>query len=126
MKRLWFGVGLLIFLLVVSICLGHILEDLTRPAEADLNRASVAALDGNWPLATALYQRAGNDWDSYRDLAAALARHDPIEEIDCAFAALPGYASNLDAASFCAACDQLSQMLHSLTQPHGPNWWNIL
>ena len=126
MKRLWFGVGLLIFLLVVSICLGHILEDLTQPAEADLNRASVAALDGNWPLATALYQRAGNDWDSYRDLAAAMVRHEPIEEIDYAFATLPGYAASQDTASFCAACDQLSQMLHSLTQPHGPNWWNIL
>ena len=126
MKRLWIGVGLLIVLLAVSICMGHILEDLTLPAEQDLNRASVAALEGNWPLAAALYLRAGQDWERYRNLAAALVRHDPIEEIDGGFATLPAYAACQDAVSFCAACDQLAQQLHSLTQPHGSNWWNIL
>ena len=126
MKRFWFGAGLLIVLLVISLCLGDTLEQLTQPAQADLDKAAVAALDGDWPLANALYLRAGAYWEDYRNLAAALARHDPVEQIDAAFAALPGYAACGDVSSFCAACGQLAQQLRSLTQPHGPNWWNIL
>ena len=126
MKRLRFGVGLLAFLLAVSLWLGNTLEDLTQPAEADLDKAAVAALEENWPLASALYLRAQQQWDSGRNLAAALARHDPIEQIDASFAALPAYAACQDAAGFCAACGALAQQLRSLPQAHGPNWWNLL
>ena len=126
MKRLWFGAGLLVFLLVSSLYLGEALTDLTGPAEADLDKAAVAALDGNWPLASALYLRAEKHWDSHRKLTATLAHHDPIGQIDAGFAALPSYASCEDAAGFCTACSQLAQQLRALPQPHGAKWWNLL
>ena len=126
MKRLWFGAGLLAFLLVASLYLGEALTDLTGPAEADLDKAAVAALDGNWPLASALYLRAQKHWDSHRNLTAALAHHDPIGQIDTGFAALPAYAACEDTVGFCAACGQLAQQLRALPQPHGAKWWIFL
>ena len=126
MKRLWFGAGLLAFLLAASLYLGNSLTDLTKPVESDLDKAAVAALENNWPLASALYLRAQGYWDSHRNLTAVLAHHDPIQQIDVGFAALPSYASCEDSAGFCAACSQLAQQLRSLPQPHSPTWWNLL
>jgi len=126
MKRLWFGVGLLAFLLAASLFLGDALADLTQPAEADLDRAAVAALEENWPLASALYLRAQQHWEDNRGMTATLIHHDPIGQIDAAFASLPGYAATKDTVGFCTACGALAQQLRSLPQPHGPHWWNIL
>lgn len=126
MKRLWFGAGLLAFLLAASLYLGGSLTELIQPAEADLDKAAVAALEENWPLASALYLRAEKHWDAKRNLTAVLTHHDPIQQIDTGFAALPSYAACEDTASFCAACSQLAQQLRSLPQPHGPKWWNLL
>ena len=126
MKRLWFGVGLLVFLLAASLYLGDTMSKLTAPAETDLDKAAVAALEGNWPLASALYLRAEKQWDAIRNLTAVLAHHDPIQQVDVGFAVLPSYAACEDSAGFCAACSQLAQQLRSLPQPHSPKWWNII
>ena len=126
MKRLWFGAAALAVLLALGLYLNSVITDLTRSPEQDLDKAAVAALEENWPLASALYLRAENHWDSHRNLTAVLAHHNPIEEIDAGFAALPSYAACEDAVSFCAACSQLAQQLRSLANPHGPHWWNLL
>ena len=126
MKRLWFGVGLLAFLLAVSLYLGDALTELVQPAQSDLDKAAVAALDENWPLASALYLRAQTHWENKRNLTAVLVHHDPIGEIDAGFATLPAYAATEDTAGFCTACGQLAQQLRTLPQPHGPKWWNLL
>ena len=126
MKRLWFGVGLLALLLAAGLYLGDAMTELVQPAESDLDKAAVAALDGNWPLASALYLRAQQHWEDNRGLTATLIHHDPIGEIDAAFASLPGYAATEDTAGFCTACGALAQQLRSLPQPHGAKWWNLL
>ena len=126
MKRFWFGAALLVFLLIASLYLGDAMKELTQPAESDLDKAAVAALEENWPLASALYLRAQKHWDSCRSLTAVLAHHDPIQQIDVGFAALPSYAAVEDTTAFCSACSQLAQQLRSLPQPHSVTWWNFL
>ena len=126
MKRFWFGAALLVFLLIASLYLGDAMKELTQPAESDLDKAAVAALEENWPLASALYLRAQKHWDSCRSLTAVLAHHDPIQQIDAGFAALPSYAAVEDTTAFCSACSQLAQQLRSLPQPHSVKWWNFL
>ena len=126
MKRFWFGAALLVFLLIAGLYLGDAMKELTQPTESDLDKAAVAALEENWPLASALYLRAQKHWDSCRSLTAVLAHHDPIQQIDVGFAALPSYAAVEDTAGFCSACSQLAQQLRSLPQPHGATWWNLL
>jgi hypothetical protein len=126
MKRFWFGAALLVFLLIASLYLGDTMKELTQPAESDLDKAAVAALEENWPLASALYLRAQKHWDSCRSLTAVLAHHDPIQQIDVGFAAPPSYAAVEDTTAFCSSCSQLAQQLRSLPQPHSVKWWNFL
>jgi hypothetical protein len=126
MKHLWFGAGLLALLLAVSLWLGNTLETVHHTPARDLDKAAQAALEGDWPLATALYQRAERHWQKHRNLTAALARHDPIEQIDIGFATLKDYARCADTVSFAAGCSQLAQQLRSLPQSHTSSLWNLL
>lgn len=126
MKHLWFGVGLLAALLIASLCLSGTLEETHHIPAKDLEKAAEAAMEENWPLASALYTRAEKHWTSHRDLSAALARHDPIEQIDAGFATLEVYAACRDKSAFCGACIQLAQELRALPQPHSFRWWNLL
>ena len=126
MKHLWFGVGLLAALLAASLWLGNTLETVHHTPAKDLDKAAEAALKEDWPLAVALYQRAEKHWQKHRNLTAALARHDPIEQIDSGFAMLEMYGRRKDPVSFSAGCAQLAQQLRSLPQSHGSSWWNLL
>ena len=126
MKHLWFGAGLLAFLLVVSIWLGSALEQIHHGPAMDLEKAAEAAMDENWDLAAALYIRARKHWDSHRNLSAALVNHGPLDQIEGSFERLNVYADRQETTSFCAACGQLAQQLRSLPQSHSFSWWNLL
>ena len=126
MKHFWFGTGLLAVLLAVSLLLGGSLENIHHAPAKDLDKAAEAALQEDWPLATALYQRSGKHWQKHRDLTAVLSRHDPIDQIDAGYAMLAQYARCEETAAFAAACAQLAQQLRSLPQTHDFRWWNLL
>ena len=126
MKHLWFGAGLLALLLAVSLWLGNMLETTHHTPAKDLDKAAEAVLKEDWALAEALYQRAEKHWQKHRNLTAALARHDPIDQIDIGFAMLADYSRGKDSVSFAATCSQLAQQLRSLPQSHGFSWWNLL
>ncbi len=126
MKHLWIGAGLLAALFVVCILLSGPLENAHHIPAQDLDRAADAAVKEDWALASALCIRARKQWESHRNLTAALARHDPIEQIDAGFAMLDRYAACEDAASFAATCSQLAVQLRSLPQSHSFRWWNLL
>ena len=126
MRHVTFGVGLLAALLVISLWLGSVVEETHHTPAGDLDKAAKAALEEDWPLASALYQRAEKHWENHRNLTAALARHDPIDAIDGGFAEVEIYAACRDQSGFCAACARLAQALRSLPQPHSFNWWNLL
>ena len=126
MKHLWFGAGLLAALFAVCILLSGPLENAHHTPARDLEKAADAAVKEDWDLAAALYTRARKHWESHRDLTAALARHDPIDQIDGGFAMLDRYASCKDEAAFAATCSQLAVQLRALPQSHSFRWWNLL
>jgi hypothetical protein len=126
MKHFWFGAGLLAALLAASLLLGNATEAVHHRPAKDLDKAAEAALKEDWPLAAALCQRAEKHWQKHRNLTAALARHDPIEQIDIGFATLKDYARCADTVSFAATCSQLAQQLRSLPQSHTSSLWNLL
>ena len=126
MKHLWFGAGLLAVLLVISICLGSLLEQTHHEPAADLEKAVDAALAQDWDLASALYIRAKKHWDRHRNLSAALVSHNSLDLIDNSFARLKIYGNRQDTTAFCATCAQLAQQLRSLPQSHSFSWWNLL
>ena len=126
MKHFWFGAGLLAVLLSLSLWLGGSLEDIHHTPAKDLDKAAEAALKEDWPLANALYQRAEKHWRKHRDLSAALARHDALDQIDMGFSMLADYGRCKETAVFAATCAQVSQQLRSLPESHSFRWWNLL
>ena len=126
MKHFGFGIGLLGVLLVLSLWLGSAVEEIHHTPAKDLDKAAQAAVEEDWPLATALYLRAERHWQKHRGLTAALSRHDPMVEIDAGFSTLKVYAALRDPSAFGAACAQLAQNLRSLPQSHSFQWWNLL
>ena len=126
MKHFWFGAGLLAVLLILSLWLGSCLEDTHHTPAKDLDKAAEAALKEDWPLANALYQRAEKHWQKHRNLSAALARHDSLDQIDSGFSMLADYARCEETATFAATCAQVAQQLRSLPESHSLRWWNLL
>ena len=126
MKHLWFGAGLLALLLAVSLWLGGGPEDRHQSAVKDLEKASDAALDGDWDLAEALYIRAEKHWNKYRNLSAVLTHHNLIDQIDIGFSMLADYSRCRDTAPFAATCSQIALQLRSLPQSHAFSWQNLL
>ncbi len=126
MKHLWFGAGLLAALLAVSLWLGNGLERAHHIPAKDLEKAAEAALKEDWPLASALYQRAEKHWQKHRNLTATLAHHSLIEQIDIEFSMLADYSRCRDTAPFAATCSQIALQLRSLPQSHAFSWQNLL
>ena len=117
----------------------HVIMDTARGAEygictagihhipaKDLEKAAEAALKEDWPLASALYQRAEKHWQKHRNLTATLAHHSLIEQIDIEFSMLADYSRCRDTAPFAATCSQIALQLRSLPQSHAFSWQNLL
>jgi len=126
MKQLWWGIALLIILLAGSIFLGNRLAESGEQPLRDLDRAASAAAEGSWGKASALVLRAEKHWHSHRKLAAVLSSHDPLEQVDAAFAQLNTYAAAKDPVQFRALCAVLGQELTALYQSGLFRWWNLL
>ena len=126
MKQLWYGTALLILLFAASLLLGNHLEKACTQPIRDLDRATDAALEENWGLASALVIRAKKDWQRHRGITAALAHHDPLEEIDRDFTQLDVFTRTKDAVQFCALCAALEQNFENLQQSGRFRWWNLL
>ena len=126
MKQLWFGIGLLVFLLLCSIFTGNVLEEACLPIAKDLDKAAGCVLEEDWDLAAALLVRAESTWQSRRNRSAVLVNHDPLDRIDLHFARLKVYSRFRSGAAFSAGCAELARELENLSQTHGFAWWNLL
>ena len=125
MKQLWFGIGLLVFLILIGMLLANHLEQAHEPAAKDLQKAGACALKGDWDLAGALALRAKKSWQNHRPVTAMLAHHGPMDQVDVLFARLDIYRACQDPAAFSAACAELSRNLRAFSQSHRFSWQNL-
>lgn len=126
MKRLWLGVGLLLVLFVLGFLTASGMQQIHDPVSQDLHHAAQAALDEDWQAAEDLSEQAQAAWDRYWRITAALADHEPMEEIDSLFAELKVYARKQEAEHFAACCANLSTLTRAMGEAHTINWWNLL
>lgn len=125
MKRSWIGGGILAVLLVVSLLTGWGMSQLHGPIARELDQAAVWAQKNDWPQAQALAQSARDRWDRGRNLAACVADHTPMEEIDNLFAQLSQYAQGDERTEFAAICAELACRTRAMAQAHGLTWWSF-
>ena len=126
MKRMWIGAGLLLVLLALGIGLCWGFDALHRPLAAQMEAAGTAALAGNWTEAVETVEEAREKWERFRHFTAAVADHQPLEEIDGLFARLQVLAGGRVVTEFAAECRHLAILAEAIADSQGLSWWSLL
>ena len=125
MKRIWFGVVLLILMLVLGLISSTFMKETWLKQSENLNRAAILASDGDWVNARNLLAEAQAEWEEKQLLLAVLCQHEPIEQIDGLFAQLEVFSESRRTASFSSTCVFLSKLIDSLGRSHNLNLKNL-
>ena len=126
MTRLWIGVSFLIVILAVGVVLTMLFDRIHTPLTEDLRQASQLAMDQEWEKATALTQKARADWKQYRKLIAAVADHEPLEEMEHLLEQLEVYGRQRRTADFSALCVEVASLADAMLESQRITWWNFL
>ena len=126
MKRVWFGAGLLIVLLAVSLGVTWGMDNIHRPIADDLKQAAQCAELGNWSTAEGLSRRAEKTWNRWEHFRACFADHTPTEEIGAELAAMSIARQRRETGDFSASCVRVAKMVRAVGDAHALRWWNLL
>lgn len=126
MKRLWIGIGLLLVLMGAGIFAAGAMQSVHAPVAEMLEQASRAALSEDWGSAERLSNDAERQWQQHWHGTAAMADHEPMEEIDSLFAELTVYLQSREDVHFAASCRNLSRLVKAVGEAHTINWWNLM
>ena len=126
MKRCWFGAGLLIVLLTVSLGVTWGMDKIHEPIAADLKQAAECAELGDWHNAEIFSRRAEADWNKWEHFRACCADHTPTEEVGAELAAMETARQEREMADFAASCARAAKMVQAVGDAHALCWWNLL
>lgn len=126
MKRLWIGIVILVILLALGIGTTLFAIRTHRHISQQLEQASEAALRGKWEEACHLALQAKEQWEHFRHATAAIADHEPMEEIDNLFSQLEVYRVTRQQIPFSTCCASLSVLTNAIGESHAINWWSLL
>ncbi len=126
MRRLYLGAGLLAALLAAGIVLASLFVRLHEPISAALEQAQGAALAGDWEETSRLLQSVHQDWKGFRRFTAAVADHEPMEEMDAYFSRLEAECRMRQADEFAADCAELARLAEAMAESQKLTWWNLL
>ena len=125
-KRFYFGLGLLIFFLILGLISSMILTNATIPLSHQLEQAAQEALSGSMEEGIFLADQANKAWESAWHGTAMVADHAPMDEIDSLFAQMDIYAKAGDPLHFGSYCARLSELVAAIADAQELNWWNLL
>ena len=125
MTRFRIGAGLLLVLLVLCFWSQVRMTKLQKPIAALVLQAETSAAGEDWPGAAGSISRAREEWEDHRTFVAALADHQPLEDIECLFAMLASYAREQDETEFQAACADLSRRILAVKEAQEFNLGSI-
>ena len=125
-RRFWYGVGILLVFLGLGLWAAWGMETMHRPVSGRLEQAAQVALDGELPGAMKLVEQAESIWLRRRGLTAALADHDPMEEIDSLFSQVRIYAVTGEKTEFAAYCNRIAKLVEAIGEAHGLTFQNLL
>ena len=126
MSRFYWGLGLLVLLLVGGLILTKAAALLHDPITNHLEEAAEAGLSEDWPLARQKAEQARQRWQAYRAVSASFCDHEPLEEVDSEFSRLEAFLRRQDPAEFAAVCAGLAQLTKTITESQAVTWWSLL
>ena len=89
MKRLWIGAALLILFLATGIFSTAATQRFHHGLSRQLEATAAAALSEDWEQTALLLHQCRSHWTRHRNFVAAVASHEPIEEIDSLYDGTP-------------------------------------
>ena len=126
MKRLYIGAALLAVMLAGGVVLTAAFTALHEPLGETLRQAQEAAAAGDWETAAELTAQAKNRWEKHRHFVAAVADHEPLEEMDSLFARLEVLCRLREEDEFAADCAELSRLCEAMAESQRVTWWSLL
>ena len=123
-----FLLGLTILILVLAFAIGTAvgIKAIHAPSEAALTQAARLAKADDMEQASHLARNAYDRWQKYRNVTAAFADHNPMDDTERLFREMLVYAEAEEIPHFAACCTQLSAMLKATYETHGFSLKNIL
>ena len=125
-RRFWVGLAILILFLALGVYTAAGMQKIHQPMAEKLHQASVRASEGALYQGVQLAISAKKDWLQHWRITAAVADHEPMEQIDGLFAQLDGFAATGDTGSFAAVAGRLSKLVEAIGEAHSLSWWNLL
>lgn len=126
MKRCWFGLGLLLCLLVGGLLVTRIMTKSHGELSVLLDSASAAAAREDWAEAETQLHGARRKWEADWHFSAAFADHEPMEDMDGLFAQAEVYLRSRNPEALAATCAQLARSAEAIGEAHALNWSNLL
>lgn len=126
MKRLYIGIGFLATLLAVGIGITVAFARLHEPLARDLRTAAETAEAGDWERAGQLVTRIRSDWERCRNFTAAVADHEPLEQMEALLSQIEVYARHRNAEEFASCAAALARMADAMAHSQSITWWNLL
>ncbi len=126
MGKGWLGAGILAVFLILGILLSAAADKICLPTEELLEQAAERTLSGDFDGGIALGKEAQSQWQKQWNIIAAMADHEPMDEVDALFAEMEVYARADEQPHFAACCKQLARRIRSFADVHRFIWWNVL
>ncbi len=126
MKRLYIGIGILIFLLAGGIGLSAGISAVHTELSEKLEGACIAVQKEDWDTAVTLADTAKTQWETYRHFVASFVDHEPLEQMDSLFSELEIYRNQQLPTDYAAVCTHLSHLAQAIGESHALKWWNLL
>jgi len=126
MKRSWIGFILLLVLLAAGLFSTWRMTSIHEPIEVYLSQSAHWASQEDWESAELFFQKAKTNWKKTEHFRACFADHNPVEDIDAAFAMLEVYCNAREETAFQAACRDLARRVAAVGEAHELVWWNLL
>ena len=126
MKRLWFGLGLLLALLVLCLTIGRSAERICLPAADWAARASEACVQGDSFRAEQYLSQADSLWQKNRQLIALWADHTPMEQAELLMQQAGAFLRAGEPGEAASTCAGLSRLLRSIAEAQQLSWQNLL
>jgi hypothetical protein len=126
MKRLAVAAGILLLLLVLSICSGLALSDLTGQCITQLKNAQEMATQNDWESAKSITCSAYQIWNDHKFALHTLLRHAEADEILVSFRCVNQYLELEEMDQYAAANVTLITQLELLTETERVSPENVL
>ncbi len=126
MKRLWIGIGLLAVFLVLGLALSVTFADIHEPLAQGIEAAGALSRQGDWAGAREKLAQTRTAWEKYRPFVAAVADHEPLEEMEADMDQLRVFADLEHEEEFAALCARTACLAHAMGESQALNWWNLL